>query len=173
MKKISLFDIGQEFHQLHEMANTLEFNEDTGEITDNTEILKELFDEMGDTLINKLDSCEYIRRELEAGSKTLGDEIKRLQNKKKALDNRANGLKLIMQDTIIKTDTKKLKGKFNFNISNRKSLSIQSNLTPEFFNKEYIRVKREFDKTKITKALKDGLVIDGAELVDKTVLTVR
>ena len=113
MNKMSLFDIGQEFKSLYDMANDVEFDEVTGEIVDNTNILKNLFDEVEDTLINKLDNCQYIRKELEASSTMLAAEIKRLQAKKKALDNRSNRLKNIMQETFIITGDTKLKGKFS------------------------------------------------------------
>ena len=171
--KISLFDIGQEFQSLYDMANDLEFDEETGEIVDNSDTLKVLFDEIQGELVDKLDNTNYIRKELEAKSSMLADEIKRLQGKKKALDNRANRLKQLMQDTIIVSGETKLKNRFSYSLSNRKSLSIKDNLTPEFFNPEYVRVKKEFDKTKITKAVKDGVKIDGAKLVDKVVLSIR
>ena len=173
MGKISLFDIGQEFKALYSIATDVEVDEETNEVIDNTDTLKKLFDEVEGTLIDKLDNTQYVIKELQSDSTMLADEIKRLQAKKKALENRAIRLKTIMQDTILTSGSTKLKGKFSFSLSNRKSLELEPHITPEFFNSSYVRVKKEFDKTKITKDLKSGIVIDGATLVDKVSLTVR
>jgi len=172
MSKISLFGIGQEFQSLYSMANDIEINED-GEIVDNADTLKELFNEVEGTLTDKLDSCQYIRKELESNSTMLAAEIKRLQAKKKALDNRAAKLKDLMQETFIVTGDIKLKGKFSFSLGTRKVLTIQDNLTPEFFNQDYVRTKKEFNKSKITADLKNGVVIDGATMTDKVNFSIR
>lgn len=171
-KKTSLFGISQEFQSLYELANDIELNED-GEIIDNAEVLKKLFDEVESDLVDKLDSCEYVRKEIDSNISTLAAEIKRLQSRKKALENRAANLKSIMQETILVSGETKLKGKHSFSLGTRKILTIKESLTPEFFNKDYIRVSKEFDKRKITADLKNGVVIDGAEMTEKVSLSIR
>lgn len=173
MGKISLFGIGQEFTTLYEMSNTLEFNEETGEIVDNSEVLKGLFEEIEGTLTDKMDSCQYIRKELDNDVNLLADEIKRLQAKKKALENRSSRLKELMQETLIVTGETKLKGKHSFSLGTRKALELEENLTPEFFNQDYVRVKKEFDKKKITDDLKSGIEIQGAKMIDKISFSIR
>lgn len=171
-KKISLFGLDQEFQSLYEMAKDIETNED-GEIINNSEVLKTLFDEVESNLVDKLDSCEYVRKEIESNVSILADEIKRLQSRKKAFENRAASLKNIMQETMIVTGETKLKGKHNFSLGTRKALLLDDNLTPEFFNQEYIRTKKEFDKKKITDDLKNGVEIKGAKMVEKVNFSIR
>lgn len=169
----SLFGLTQENKALYEISNELEINEETGEIIDNSEVLKELFDEWECNFIDKLDSCQYIRKELEGKVDLLAAEIKRLQDRKKALENRADRLKTLMCDSMLVSGETKLKGKHSFSLGTRKVLHLDENLTPEFFNQEYIRTKKEFDKKKITDDLKNGATIEGAKMVEKINFSIR
>lgn len=171
-KSISLFGISQEYQTLYQMANNLEVNEN-GEIIDNEEVLKSLLDEIEATFTDKLDSCEYIRKEINSNVLTLAAEIKRLQSRKKALDNRSSKLKDLMQDVMLVSGETKLKGKHNFSLGTRKTLLIKDNLTPEFFNQNYVRVTKEFDKRKITEDLKNGVEIEGALMTEKVSFSIR
>lgn len=170
---IGLFQLTEESRALYELSNDLEINEETGEVIDNTETLKQLFEEWEGNFIDKLDSCQYIRKELESKAELLAAEIKRLQARKKALENRAERLRALMCDSMVISGETKLKGKHSFSIGTRKSLFIDENATPEFFNQEYIRTIKEFDKKKITEDLKNGIVIDGAKMVDKINFSIR
>ncbi len=67
----------------------------------------------------------------------------------------------------------KLKGKHSFSLGTRKVLQLDESLAPEFFNQEYIRTKKEFDKKKITDDLKAGVIIDGAAMVEKINFSIR
>ena len=170
---IGLFQLAEESRALYELSNDLEINEETGEVIDNTETLKQLFEEWEGNFIDKLDSCQYIRKELESKAELLAAEIKRLQARKKALENRAERLKALMCDSMVISGETKLKGKHSFSVGTRKSLFIDENATPEFFNQEYIRTIKEFDKKKITEDLKKGIVIDGAKMVEKINFSIR
>jgi len=170
---IGLFQLTEESSALYELSNDLEINEETGEVIDNTETLKQLFEEWEGNFIDKLDSCQYIRKELESKAELLAAEIKRLQARKKALENRAERLKALMCDSMVISGETKLKGKHSFSVGTRKSLFIDENATPEFFNQEYIRTIKEFDKKKITEDLKKGIVIDGAKMVEKINFSIR
>lgn len=172
-KSISLYGLSQEFKTFDLISNEIEVNEETGEITDNSKDLKQLFDELECSFIDKLDSCEYKRKELEGKAETLAAEIKRLQSRKKAYENRAIFLKSLMMDSMIVTGETKIKGKHNFSLGKRKVLELKENLTPEFFNQEYIRTKKEFDKKKITDDLKSGVEIKGAALIEKVNFSIR
>ena len=170
---IGLFQLTEESSALYELSNDLEINEETGEVIDNTETLKQLFEEWEGNFIDKLDSCQYIRKELESKAELLAAEIKRLQARKKALENRAERLRALMCDSMVISGETKLKGKHSFSVGTRKSLFIDENATPEFFNQEYIRTIKEFDKKKITEDLKNGIVIDGVKMVEKINFSIR
>lgn len=169
----SLFGLTQEFRAFEQLSNDLEVNEETGEIIDNSDQLKQLFDELECNFIDKLDSCQYIRKELESNVELLAAEIKRLQNRKKALENRADRLKTLMCDSMVVSGETKLKGKHNFSLGTRKALELDENLTPDFFNQEYVRTTKEFDKKRITDDLKSGVVIEGAKMVEKISFSIR
>jgi len=173
MSNISLFGLGQEYKTLYDDMFSFEVDESTGEIIDNSSTLKELLDEIQGNLTDKLDSCQYIRKELDSNVDLLADEIKRLQSKKKALENRSKRLKELMQETMIVTGETKLKGKFSFSIGTRKVLQLRENVTPEFFNQDYVRTTKEFDKKKITEDLKNGVSINGAKIVEKVNFSIR
>lgn len=169
----SLFGLTQEFRAFEHLSNELEVNEETGEIIDNTEQLKQLFDELECSFIDKLDSCQYIRKELDSNVELLAAEIKRLQMRKKVLENRAERLKTLMCDSMVVSGETKLKGKHNFSLGTRKVLELDKKLTPDFFNQEYVRTTKEFDKKRITDDLKSGVVIEGAKMVEKINFSIR
>ena len=170
---VSLYGLSQEFRAFEEVSNEIEFDDETGEIIDNTDTLKQLFEELECNYIDKLDSCQYIRKELEGKADLLAAEIKRLQARKKALENRAERLKTLMCDSMLVSGETKLKGKHSFSLGSRKVLQLDENLAPEFFNQEYIRTKKEFDKKKITDDLKAGVIIDGSAMVEKINFSIR
>lgn len=170
---IGLFQLTEESRALYELINELEINEETGEIIDNTEVLAQLFQEWKGDFIDKLDSCQYIRKELESKTELLADEIKRLHARKKALENRVERLKALMCDSMVISGETKLKGKHSFSIGVRKSLFIDENATPDFFNPDYVRTIKEFDKRKLTEDLKNGIVVNGAKMVEKINFTIR
>ena len=107
---IGLFQLTEESRALYELSNELEINEETGEVIDNTETLKQLFEEWEGNFIDKLDSCQYIRKELESNAELLATEIKRLQARKKALENRSERLRALMCDSMVISGETKLKG---------------------------------------------------------------
>ena len=57
----SLFDLSLEFFALKDLIdNDLEVNEETGEITDNTEILNKLFNDLSLSFEDKLDNSQKV-----------------------------------------------------------------------------------------------------------------
>lgn len=151
---LSLFDISNEFFALKDLIdNDLEVNEETGEITDNSELLKELFDSLKMTLEDKLDNAQRYCLTLDGEADILDKEIKRLQAKKQALNNKKDRLKKIMLSTIENTGQNKFKTSlYSFNIKNSEALEVES---IDNIPREFLRIKKEADKTAIKKALKD------------------
>jgi FtsZ-binding cell division protein ZapB len=160
----SLFNIGREFASLYEMAN------DT--TADDNEALAELFNSLEVEMIDKFDATQYIIKELKADAVTLSDEIKRLQDKKKALENKAERLRELIATTLETSGQIKLKGKFTYSIVNKISFNFDE-VSLFGLDREFIRVKEELDKTKMTEFIKLGGAIDGVKLEDKKVLTIR
>jgi len=169
-----LFEIASEFRQLRDIVeNDLEFDEETGEITDNSLVIAQLFNELGMKLSDKLDNSSYIVKQLEVTSDALKEEAKRLNDRSKALQSNADKLKELMLSALMETEEKKIKtDKWSF--STRKSESVDISYEFDLFG-EYVRVKevREPDKTAIKTALKNGEILAGASIIAKTSLTIK
>ena len=167
----SLFNIGAEFQALYEIANETEYNED-GVIVDNSLTMIDLFNELQGDLVEKCDNTNYIIKELKSDSDTLADEIKRLQAKKKAIDNKADRLKELVKNTILLSGETKLKGKFNYSVRNSEKY-IYDDISLFSLDDEFIKTKQEIDKNKLKEFVKAGVTIEGLKIEDTTVLTVR
>lgn len=169
---LSLFDISNEFFALKDLIdNDLEVNEETGEITDNSELLKELFDNLKMTLEDKLDNAQRYCLTLDGEADILDKEIKRLQAKKQALNNKKDRLRKIMLSTIENTGQSKFKTSlYSFNIKNSEALEVES---IDNIPREFLRIKKEADKTAIKKAIKDGLFIEGCKIVENKSLVTK
>ena len=169
-----LFDITNEYKLLQEiLENDCEFNPETGEVINNSEIIKELFEELKISLSDKLNNSAYVLNELEISSKTLKDEAKRLLERAKRIDKNADYLKSLMLETLLNIDKNKLKtAKFTFSTRKSESIEIDEGFN---INGEYVRVKetREADKIAIKEALKNGKEIIGVNVITKQSLIIR
>ena len=170
MTKISLFDISTEFRALQDLSID-EVNEETGEVTNNSDLIAKLFNEVQETLANKLDGTMYVIKQLTSDSTALKDEAKRLNAKAKAMDNKAVYLKELMFGALNSTNEKKLKtDKFNFTIKRSESVSVAD---VDNLPREFVRLKREADKKAIKEVLKSGATVDGCSIDEKFSLGVR
>lgn len=170
-----LYDIASEFKTLRDIAeNSLEFDPETGEIIDTSDLINELFNELNMTLSDKLENSAYVISELEAMADALKVESKRLNERAVMWVKNAERLKGLMQYALEQTDDKKLKtDKFTFSLRKSESVEIDALIDVEDFDRKYVRIKREFDKTKIKSALKAGEEITGARIVEKQSLQIK
>jgi hypothetical protein len=168
----SLFDIGQEFNTLYELASEVEYDSETGEVVDNSEELKELFDGIEGELIDKLDACKYIIKENEAMEKALKDEVERLNKKRSALKNKNERLKELMKTTMIVTGNTKLKGKHSFSVSHKKDWDL-SRVPLISVPNDLLKIDRSIKVKDAKDFIKSGGVLYGAVEVEKDTLTIR
>ena len=171
---MKLYEIKDEFKSLSEMTeNDCEYDAETGEVVDNSEILKKLFDELTLNFGDKLDGCAYIVSSLTVQAKTLKDEAKRLGDRAKRLERNAESLEGMMLSALLQLPEQKLKT-LRFTFSTRKSEQV---IIEEGFNMagNYVRVKEtwEPDKVAIKAAIKEGANIIGATLVTNQSLTIK
>lgn len=161
-----LFEIATEFKELRDLVeNDLEFDPETGEVIDNQEILVELFNGLQVKLSDKLDNAAYVIKELDVTSESLKAEAKRLSDRASHLAKNAERLKSLMSFALSESGEEKIKTeKFTFSFRKSETVEIDSLFTPDDYDRRYIRIKREFDKTKIKAALKAGEVVEGASL---------
>jgi DNA repair ATPase RecN len=170
MKK-SLFDIGEEFNALYELANDVEYDEN-GNAIDNSLEMIDLFNEIQSDLVAKCDNTNYIIKEIESDVLTLDNEIKRLQAKKKSLVNKKDRLKELIKTTILLSGEAKVKGKFSYSISDYESFNYDD-VSTFGLSEELVKVKTELDKTKIKEFVKAGGSVDGLRIENKQKLSIR
>ena len=160
----SLFDLSLEFFALKDLIdNDLEVNEETGEITDNTEILNKLFNDLSLSFEDKLDNSQRYCLTLEGEADILAKEIKRLQGKKQALENRADRLNKMMMNAILSSGQSKVKTSlYSFSIKTSESVEIRD---LDEVPREFLRIKKEANKVKLKKVLKE--LRPGNRYIDK------
>ncbi len=167
----NLFDLNQQFYTLRDiLENDIEFNEETGEIIDNSETINKLFEELELSLNDKLDNCQKWILENSAKVEALKKESKRLNDKAKAIENKTDRLKELMKLSLvasgktIKTDI--------FTFSLRKSKAVQvadENELP----RNYVRIEKKADKKAIKEALENGIEIPGCSFAENVSLSVK
>lgn len=168
----SLFDLSLEFYALKDlMENDFEVDEETGEFIDNTETINNLFNGLKMTFEDKLDNSQRYVLTLNGEADILAKEIKRLQAKKTALENKADRLSEMMKNAILSSGENKFKTSlYSFNIKKTESVEVKDlDVVP----RAYLRLKKEADKVAIKKALKNGDVIEGVYLSEKLSLGVK
>jgi len=169
---MNLFNHAVQFKALQDiMDNDVEFDDETGEITDNSQVIADLFAELELGLGDKLNNSQYYIIDTLSDAETLKAEAKRLNERAKVLTNKANRVKELMKNAMIATGDTKLKTNlFNFSIRTSKSVQVSD---VEELPREYVRLKREADKALIKKALADGEEIPGCAMVENKSLSAR
>ena len=120
--------------------------------------------------------AQYIKN-LNVESTALGDEIKKLQARKKSKDNKIKSMKEYLKNCMLQIGRDKIEtSKVKLSIrNNAESVLIddEKKFIEEYSDthKEYFKFKAEISKTDIKKILQSGKIIDGAKLVrDKSLL---
>jgi hypothetical protein len=131
--------------------------------SDNSKLLSELFNNLSLTIEDKFDNTQRYILTLNGEADILDKEIKRLQSKKIALNNKAEKLKKMMQNALSVAGLEKFKTPlYNFTIKTTEALEVES---IDNIPRNYLRVKYEADKVEIKKAIKDGVLFDGCKIV--------
>lgn len=170
MSNLSLFDIGIEFYALADLMED-EYDHETGELINKDKEIAELFENLKLTFEDKMDNCQRYCLTLDGEAEILANEIKRLQAKKKALENKKDRLRTMMLSALRTSALPKLKTSlYSFSIRKSESVNI---IDEDLISRNYLKIKYEADKTKIKKAIKDGETVDGAVLATNESLGVR
>ena len=116
-------------------------------------------------LTNKLVNYGKFIKNTQSDIDGLDGEIKRLTAKKRALQSRADILKANMQMAMESHGIDKIANPIMPIRLQNSPASVHICTNPESLPGEFVKVKYDADKTALVKALKDGMVIDGVELV--------
>lgn len=120
----------------------------------------------------KAENTAIVIKEIEAQITKFKEEEKRLSDRRKTLENNVKFLKSNLEYSMKLQDKKKFKTEhFSFNIQkNAPSVMITNE---EKALKNYKRVTETIDKAKLKDDLKNGVVLDYAELVQTESLRIR
>jgi len=164
------YEIKSEFFEIQQLLESEEFDEETGELIDNSEAIKSLLDEITDERNSKADNIAYLVKEAIDTENNIKAEITRLNERKQSAIRQQDSLKKLCSYLLggekLKTD------KFTFSYRTSQSVNItDESLIPA----EYLNVKETFtpDKKKIKEALADFNEVPGAEIVVKESLGIR
>jgi Siphovirus Gp157. len=154
---MSLYDLTADWQQVYDMED---LDAETWSDT-----LESIEGEIKDKAVN----IGYVIKNLEADEVTLAAEIKRLQDKKKAVVKKKQGLKDYLQSSMYAVGIDKIKSAvFNIRIQkNPQSLTFDNEeqfMKNEFYDNYFIPQPPKLDKKKMIEDLKNGAVIEGVEL---------
>lgn len=170
MEKISLFEIDEKILKLISLDESEIVDSETGEI------LVDVFAELEKLSIKREEKIINIARyvdELEREQKLIKEKADLLEARAKSKKNQAQSLRRYLADSMIKLGTNKIEDE-TVSVKLNSSKSVNP-FNIELIPAEYINQKIEIkpDLRKISAAIKNGLVIPGAELVEKHSVTVR
>jgi hypothetical protein len=170
---VKTYDIKSEFFEIQQLLENEEFNEETGELIDNSETIKQLLNEIVDERDSKADNIAYLIKEANDTELALKEEVTRLNKRKKMFIRQQDSLKQLLDFLL---GGKKLKtNRFTFSYTKSTSVNI---LDESLISEEYMKI--ETTKTPIKKDIKEAIAnlkedetFAGAELVTKTTLGVK
>ena len=140
-----------------------ELSEQIRELFSNEEIDVDLLNELEMEFNDKVENICGLIREIEADSSAYKSEIDRLADKKRAADNSVERLKDYIRSNMEATGETKINGRlFNVTLGKPSQVVAIVGQVPE----KYHVIKVTEDKTAISKALKAGETVEGAQLVD-------
>lgn len=158
-------------YQLEESFRNLEEVLENTEDQDLKNLINTSMEQLEIDVNTKIENIIKFIRNLESNLVAYDTEIKRLQAAKKTDSNKIESLKSYLLSYMELKDLSKLTTSL-FKVSTRKSESV--NITDlNSIPRAYIRVKEEVDKTLIKQALKDGEVIEGAEIIENKSINIK
>lgn len=159
--KLTLYDLEDSY------INVLELLEED----ENTD-LQNVLGQISEQFELKAENIAKLIKELDGESKTLTEEIKRLQAKKNSKDNNIKRLKLYLEDAMKTTGKTKFKTDlFSFGVQrNRPSLDIQNE---DNIPQDYMRITKAVDKRELLEAIQNGLEVDGVSIKQTESLRIR
>jgi vacuolar-type H+-ATPase subunit I/STV1 len=108
---------------------------------------------------------------LDSKVKSIDDEIKRLQDRKKKFEKSGEMLEERLKGAMDQFGLQRLESDL-ISLSFRKSESVEV-FSPEVVPEQYYETKKEISKSKIRAAMKEGCIVAGARLVTKQNLQIK
>ncbi|WP_338912754.1 siphovirus Gp157 family protein [Clostridium perfringens] len=165
---MKLYELTQNYRNLESLLDNLGEQEGL-----TVEIIHGALGQVEDDINIKIENTCKVIKEIEADSIGIDEEIKRLSALKKQKENTVKKLKEYVEFEMNGIGLTKVEGKL-FKISFRKS-KVVNVLDETKIPKEFIKIKttETISKTDLGKALKNGEIIEGAELVENKSLQIK
>lgn len=160
--------------KLYELTQNYRNLENLGEQEGLTvEMIQEALGQVEEDINTKIENTCKVMKEIEADALGIDEEIKRLTVLKKQKENTAKKLKEYIEFEMNGIGLNKVEGKL-FKISFRKSKAVKI-LDETKIPKEFIKIKttETILKTELSKALKNGEIVEGAELIENRSLQIK
>lgn len=153
---MKLYELTEQLRGLHELVESGELPPDA---------IQDTLDGLEGEITQKAEKIGHVVANWQSDQDAIDAEIKRLQARKKHISNAESRLKDYLRYNMEASGTTKISCPlFSITLTKPQKVVVIDNET--WLNEEYIRVKREVDKTKIKAALKEGAIIPGAHLED-------
>lgn len=153
------------------LDNYEEPQEQNGE--DRLELFRQALDNLNMKFLDKVTNIVKFIKNIEAHREAVAAEAKRLSDRKRSLDNRIEWLKNYVKSCMEATQSEKIKYSL-FTISVGKSQPSVEVVDIEKVDAQFIKIKKEVDKTKILEQMKaTGVIPDGVNILHGTHLIIR
>lgn len=137
------------------------------------EQLRQSLDNLNMKFVDKVTNIVKFIKNLEAQRDAVACEAKRLSDRKKAIDNRIDWLKNYVKTAMQATQSEKIKYAL-FTIYVGQSQPSVEVLNIDELEEQFIKIKKEVDKTKILEQVKStGVIPAGVNIVQGTHLVIR
>lgn len=160
---MKLYELTQSYQDILDLAESAE---------DNAHLIEAL-NVLEDELNTKFENIGKVIQSLDADVEAINNEMKRLQEKKKAIDSNKQNLKNYVEYEMEKVGKDKIKTTlFNFNIQNNPpSLDV---INDAYIPKEFYEEQQpKLNKRELLNAIKNGDVIKGVEIKQSRGLRIR
>lgn len=162
-----MYELEGEFLELFAMIDDEEIDED---------MLLDTLEAIDGEIEIKAENMAKMMKHIDGEASAIGDEIKRLQARKKALENRSNWLKRSIEQAMRITGKMKFKtALFSFGIQNNpKSVKISDEIDLSIVPQEFLVFSEPtIDKKKLKESIEAGNEYEWAELIQTDGLRIR
>lgn len=137
------------------------------------ELFRQSLDNLNMKFLDKVTNIVKFIKNLESFRDAVAAEAKRLSDRKRSFDNRIDWLKNYTKSCMEATQSEKIKYSL-FTISVGKNQPSVEVVDIEKVDAQFIKIKKEVDKTKILEQMKaTGVIPDGVNIIHGTHLIIR
>ena len=161
---MTLYELTDDYLRLLEFAEDPDCDPD---------VLKDTLEGIEGSIEIKADGYAKVIKELTARKEALDAEVARLQNRSRTIDNNIKRIKENLTFCMVAIDKRKIKTDlFSFSVQKNQA-SVKFDIPEEEVPDEYMRIKKEPDKTSIKKAIEAGEEITWAHLEQSEGVRIR